>query len=273
MTKYCKKCGEPNENNAEFCNQCGYKFDGVTNNKSNFIEKLPLILAILSILIGFIEGLTAPMLFGIYEIIASILVVVIGGIIGLFLMKKQENFIAGLEFIAIAIVLFTCLSNMALIGTILFIITALVIFYLKGMKYSSKKLFSIPILTIVLVIGILTLGGSISFVNNQNSVEIGNITQNIVKDYDYYSGDVMGDIRVDAPFDYLEVHMDFYDASGKVCYSTIAWNELNIKGGETYHFSGMYFDEIQPTKVKITIVDNSNGENPLYNETIEIATM
>ena len=282
MTKYCESCGEPNDDEAVHCNQCGTKFKGtskeneessniqITNNQANFIEKLPLILAIISILIGIIEGLTAPMLIGAYEIYGSLLIVIIGGIIGLYLMRKKEYFVAGLEFIVIALVLFLCLGRLGLFGTVLFIITGILLFYLKGTKFSSKKLFAIPILTIIVVLIILIVGGGLSFVSSQNAISVSNIAQSSTYSYGFYEVNVDGDIKVDAPFDYLEVHMDFYDGSGNIVYSTIAWNELNVKGGETYHFSGKYFKEIQPTKVKITVIDSAKSTSPLYNQTIDI---
>lgn len=280
MTKYCNQCGKPNDDKAIHCNQCGAKFDDKSHvkeekniskeNKANFIENLPFLLAIISIIIGIVEGLSTPILFGYDNIFGAIIITIIGGLIGIYLMKKQENLIAGIEFIVVALILFSFIGNMAFIGTILFIVTGLITFYLKGTNYSSKKLFAIPIVTIILVLGILVIGGGISTINNQNSIEIGNFTEDLTYSYGYYEGNVEGDIRVDSDFDYLEVNMDFCDENGKVIRSTIAWNKLNVKGGETYHFSGMYFDEIQPTQVKVSVIDSSTASTPLYDKTLNI---
>ncbi len=277
MSKFCKSCGKPNDDDAKHCIYCGEKLDNSKETSvsvkpdKHSLHTLTLILAIISIAVGVIECLSAPMLLGFNEVIISMFVVIIGGILAIYLMKKEEFLISGIEFISIAVVLLLFLGRFALIGTILFIITAILVLYFKGTYCSTKKLLSIPILTIVLTFVILILIGGFSAFNAQNSIEIGNVTDSIVYSYGYYDGNIEGDIKVDTDFDYLKVSIDYYDSQGKIVESGIAWNDLNVKGGNTYHFSHMYIDHVQPTTAKLSVYDNSKGENPLYTENITLS--
>ena len=109
--------------------------------------------------------------------------------------------------------------------------------------------------------------------NAENSIEVGNITQNIKNDgYGYFNGAVSGDIYVGTNFDYLEVTVNFYDSQDKVLYSTIGWNELNPESGKTYTFEGTYFDQKQPVKAEVKVVDSAKSTTPLYTENITLKT-
>lgn len=133
---------------------------------------------------------------------------------------------------------------------------------------------AIPILTVVLIFALLIGGSALYHMNAANSVEVGNITQNIKDDgYGYYNGAVSGDIYVGSNFDYLEVTVNYYDSQDKILYSGIAWNELNPDSGKTYRFEGMYFDQKQPVKAEVKVVDSAKSTTPLYSENITISTV
>ena len=294
MVQYCRKCGKELDDDAEFCEDCGFSLDEnpskekaknkiithkdnkpvETNNKNEFINKLPLILAIISIILAIFEGLGTPMLMGWNYILLAMGVGIVGGLIGIFLMEKlNEPLIAAVEFIVIGAMIFKCIGRFGEISAVLFIITAIVTLYLKGLKTANKKLWAIPIITLIGIFAILILGGAIYQINAENSVTLDNLSQNITNDgYGYYEGYITGDLKVDASFDYLSVDIDFYDADGKIIDSTIGWNELNPESGHTYKISGWYFKQTPPVKAEIKVVDSAKSTNPLYAENITIIT-
>lgn len=293
MVQYCRKCGHELEDDAEFCDSCGFDLNSnptpketkeetssetkpseAKADKSEFKTKLPLILAIISIVAGVGEGLGTPMLMGWDSIILAMVIAIVGGLIGIFLMEKMnEPVIASAEFIVTGILVFMFIGRFGEISAILFIVAAILTLYLKGMHNTNKKLWAIPILTFVLIFVLLIAGGAIYQVNAENSVTVGNITQNITDGgYGYYEGKIEGDIRVDSNFDYLCVNIDYYDSQGKIIQSDIGWNDLNPQSGNTYKFSSWYFKENPPAKAKITVVDSSDDTTPLYTENITILT-
>ena len=112
MVQYCRKCGKELEDDAEFCDSCGFNLnDNPTkeetesqqkpkviktasekNEKNNdFKTKLPLILAIIAIVVGVGEGLGTPMIMGWNDIISSMVIAIVGGLIGIFLLEKMNE--------------------------------------------------------------------------------------------------------------------------------------------------------------------------------------
>lgn len=288
MVQYCRKCGTELDDDDEFCNACGFKLNSDLKNeshknqvvektsesKSEFLTKLPLILAIIGIVASVGEGLGTPMLMGWDNIILAMAIGVVGGLIGIFLMEKMnEPLIGAAELIVTGILVFMFIGRFGEIAAILFIVAAILALYIKGMGNSNKKLWAIPILTFLLIFVVLIAGGALYQFNAANSVAVGNITQNITDDgYGYYSGDIMGDIRVDANFDYLEVTVNYYDDQGKVIDSTIGWNEIHPESHQTYNFKGYYINQKQPAKAEIKVVDSASSTTPLYTENITILT-
>lgn len=285
MVQYCRKCGKELSDDAEFCDGCGFQLDENLNsntqvvkqdseNKNEFVKKLPLILAIIGIIVSIAEGLGTPMIMGWSNILASMGVGIVGGLIGILLMEKlDEPLIAAVEFIATGALIYMFIARFGEISTVIFIITAILALYFKGYYTHKKKLWAIPILTVVLIFGMLIAGGAFYQINAENSIEVSNITQDI-KDggYGYYNGKVYGDIFVGANFDYLEVTVDFYDSDNKILYSTIGWNQLHPASGKTYKFEGMYYKEKQPIKAEIKVSDSANSATPLYSENITLTT-
>ncbi len=295
MVQYCRKCGKELEDDAEFCDSCGFNLnDNPTNekteshtkpkviktaqekneNNNDFKTKLPLILAIIAIVVGIGEGLGTPMLMGGDSIMLSIAIAIVGGLIGIFLLEKMdEPLIAAAEFIVTGVLIYMFIGRFGEISAILFIVSAILALYIKGMHNIEKKLWAIPILTFVLVFVMLIAGGALYQVNAENSIAVGNLTQNITDDgYGYYTGYITGDIRVDSNFDYLCVNVDYYDSEGKIIDSNIGWNDNHPESGNTYKISSWYFKENAPAKAKITVVDSATDNTPLYTENITIAT-
>ena len=295
MVQYCRKCGSELEDDAEFCDSCGFKLNDDPTKKENesqtkpqviktapvknennndFKTKLPLILAIIAIVVGVGEGLGTPMLMGWNSILTAMAIAIIGGLIGIFLMEKMnEPVIAAAEFIVTGILIFMFIGRFGEISAILFIVAAILTLYFKGMHNSNKKLWAIPILTFVLVFIMLIAGGALYQMNAENSIAVGNITQNITDDgYGYYTGYITGDIRVDSNFDYLCVNVDYYDSEGKIIDSNIGWNDNHPESGNTYKISSWYFKQNAPAKAKITVVDSATDNTALYTENITIVT-
>ena len=282
MVQYCRKCGKELDDDAEFCDSCGFNLNGTSQNvkqtnsaKNNeFITRLPLILAIIGIIVSIAEGLGTPMLMGWDNILAAMAIGIVGGLIGIALMEKfDEPLIAAVEFIAAGALIYMFIARFGEISAVLFIIAAILTLYFKGHYTNNKKLWAVPILTVVLVFVFLIAGGALYQINAENSIEVGNMTQNIKNDgYGYFDGAVSGDIFVGSNFDYLEVDIDFYDSQDKIIYSTLAWNEANPENGKTYKFEGSYFDQKAPVKAEIKVIDSFQSEKPLYSENITLST-
>ena len=292
MVQYCRKCGHELDDEAEFCDSCGFNLNDnptdekqnvikvsenkpeVKTDKSEFINKLPLILAIIAIVVGVGEGLGTPMLMGWNSILSAMVIAIVGGLIGIFLMEKMnEPLIAAAEFIVTGALIYMFIGRFGEISAILFIVAAILALYFKGMYNNEKKLWAIPILTFVLIFVMLIAGGAIYQANAENSIAVGNLTQNITDDgYGYYNGYITGDIRVDSKFDYLCVNVDYYDSENKIIDSSIGWNDLNPQSGNTYKISSYYFNQAQPLKAKVSVVDSSDDTTPLYEENITIVT-
>lgn len=292
MVQYCRKCGHELEDDAEFCDSCGFrltndptqktndvessenKSNNVKNDKSEFINKLPLILAAIGIIAAIGEGLGTPMLMGWDNIMLAMAIGIIGGLIGIFLMEKMEEpLIAAAEFIVTGIIVFMFIGRFGEISAALFIIAGILTLYLKGMHNTNKILWAIPILTFVLVFVALIAGGALYQMNAENSVVIGNLSQNITDDgYGYYTGYLTGDIHIDSNFDYLSVKVDYYDSEDKIIDSSIGWYSSNPQSGNTYKISSWYWEKIQPVKATVYVVDSANDDTPLYSENMTIVT-
>ena len=292
MVQYCRKCGAELDDDSKFCAECGFLLDDdptkektennvksitedqsiETDDKNKFLKKLPLIVAAIAVIMAIFEGLGTPMLMGWDSILMAIGVGVAGGLVGIFLMEKlNEPLIAAVEFIGVGAIIFMLIGRFGEISAIFFIIAAIITLYFKGFKAINKKLWIIPVITVIGIFLILILGGALYQINAENSVTVGNLTQNITYDgYGYYTGYITGDIKVDTNFDYLSVNINYYDKDGKIINSGIGWNELNPQSGQTYKISSMYFEKTQPVKAEIKVVDSAKSNNPLYTENITI---
>lgn len=283
MSKFCRSCGKEIDGDSEFCEYCGTKVNKDTNDNddtkvkdnpktnNDFLVKLPLILAIISILLAIAEVLFTPVIMGYDSIMISGLIAVIGGIIGIYLMEKlNEPLVAAIDFIAVAVVIFMFIGRFGEISVILFIITAILSLYVKGTHVNNRKLFAIPILMVVLLLLILIIGGVAYNINAENSVKVGNITQDSKFSYNYWNTHVKGDIHIDTSFDYLCVNVNFYDQQNKIIHHTIGWNDIHPQSGKTYTFDGFYFGQTQPVKAELIVTDKSDSSHILYTQNVTL---
>ena len=144
MVQYCRKCGKELSDDAEFCDGCGFQLDENlknntqvvkqdSENKNEFVKKLPLILAIIGIIVSIAEGLGTPMIMGWSNILAAMGIGIVGGLIGILLMEKlDEPLIAAVEFIATGALIYMFIARFGEISTVLFIIAAILALYFKG---------------------------------------------------------------------------------------------------------------------------------------------
>lgn len=285
---FCPECGHEVDDEDKFCRVCGKTLleeeDEKPKNESNIQPKneiddkliiLPIVLGIIGMLIGIVEGLSCPILFGWDFILIELIVSVIGGCCGVFLYKmKNEYLLAGIEFIITGAIMILCIGNMAFIGSIIFIIAGVSSIFI-GREYNIKNKINItiPVLTVMIpLILILALGAATIIMegNLPNQVSVTNVENSIEESYGYYSGSVQGDILLNTSFDYIEMDIEYYDSENRIIYSGIAWSEVNAKSGATYHFDNPYFDEKQPVRAQITIKNNYDAD-PFYIQNITLA--
>ena len=286
---FCPNCGKEIDEDDQFCKGCGSKIksDGnldlehtkdlktETADADNKLILIPLILGIVGVIVGIVEGLGCPVLFGWINIMTEIAIAVIGGCLGLFLFKfKKEYLIAGIQFIITGILMTFLIGNMALIGCIIFIIAGILsIFLTKKYGVDNKFLLILPAFTVILMILILVLMVGVGEYNQSqlaDQVTISNVENTIVQSYGYYDGSIKGDIYFDTTLDYVSMEVEFYDANGKVLDKTYALMDTSVEAGKTYQFDAMYIKEEKPYKAQISLKNNVDDE-PFYVQEVNLA--
>lgn len=286
---FCPNCGKEIDEDDQFCKGCGSKIksDGnldlehtkdlktETADADNKLILIPLILGIVGVIVGIVEGLGCPVLFGWINIMTEIAIAVIGGCLGLFLFKfKKEYLIAGIQFIITGILMTFLIGNMALIGCIIFIIAGILsIFLTKKYGVDNKVLLILPAFTVILMILILVLMVGVGEYNQSqlaDQVTISNVENTIVQSYGYYDGSVKGDIYFDTTLDYVNMEVEFYDANGKVLDTTYALMDTSVEAGKTYQFDAIYMKEEKPYKAQISLKNNVDDE-PFYVQEVNLA--
>ena len=286
---FCPNCGKEIDEDDQFCKGCGSKIksDGnldlehtkdlktETADADNKLILIPLILGIVGVIVGIVEGLGCPVLFGWINIMTEIAIAVIGGCLGLFLFKfKKEYLIAGIQFIITGILMTFLIGNMALIGCIIFIIAGILsIFLTKKYGVDNKVLLILPAFTVILMILILVLMVGVGEYNQSqlaDQVTISNVENTIVQSYGYYDGSIKGDIYFDTTLDYVSMEVEFYDANGKVLDTTYALMDTGVEAGKTYQFDAIYMKEEKPYKAQISLKNNVDDE-PFYVQEVNLA--
>ena len=286
---FCPNCGKEIDEDDQFCKGCGSKIksDGnldlehtkdlktETADADNKLILIPLILGIVGVIVGIVEGLGCPVLFGWINIMTEIAIAVIGGCLGLFLFKfKKEYLIAGIQFIITGILMTFLIGNMALIGCIIFIIAGILsIFLTKKYGVDNKFLLILPAFTVILMILILVLMVGVGEYNQSqlaDQVTISNVENTIVQSYGYYDGSIKGDIYFDTTLDYVSMEVEFYDANGKVLDTTYALMDTSVEAGKTYQFDAIYMKEEKPYKAQISLKNNVDDE-PFYVQEVNLA--
>lgn len=80
----------------------------------------------------------------------------------------------------------------------------------------DKKLFLIPVLTIVIIVLFLLASAGLGVLDSMaasDSVSFSGLSAAISNDYGVTSGDLTGTLNVDKDFDYLEVKVRFYNSN------------------------------------------------------------
>ena len=281
---FCPNCGKEIEEGDQFCKGCGSKInsDGdldIKNIKENKFESaiennrliiIPLILGIIGVVIGIVEGLSCPVLFGWINIMSEMVIAVVGGCFGLYLYHfKKEYLISGIQFIITGILMTFLIGNMALIGCIIFLVAGILsIFLTKKYNVDNKFLLILPVFTVILMILIAGLFVGIGEYNqNQLSkqVTISNVHNDISESYGYYGGNLKGDIHFDTSLDYVTMEVEFMDENGKILENNYALMDSSVDADKTYQFETYYMKQEKPYTAQIILKNSaSNDENPFY---------
>ena len=124
---FCPECGKENSDEDKFCKSCGKNLEDSENNSKDKKELdknqqtsknnenlnsdnktllLPLLLGVIGVFIGIIEGLNCPAILGWENIVCEMTSAILGGCLGIFLYRfKKEYFIAGIQFILTGILM------------------------------------------------------------------------------------------------------------------------------------------------------------------------
>ena len=269
MADFCPKCGNKLKEDENFCTKCGHKIieDDEKDSKIevNAILKInqrnykiiSLILAIVSLIVSILMALGMPMIVADNAILLCVSGI-IGGIGILICIRKEEYLMASICSFATLIMCFVSAYIMSTIPCIFFLITAIFILVGGNLKINNKKFWIIPV--VIIVIPFLILGLSAAGTGNGDDISISNIQNTIAYSYEYYDGEVYFELTTEKDYDYLQVALTYYDASGKVIHSdSLAWNQLDVKPG-TYKVSANYFEKEMPQKATIDVFDKSSGE-------------
>lgn len=285
---FCPNCGKEIDEDDQFCKGCGSKIKDngdldikvseektESANDDNKLILIPLVLGIIGVIIGLVEGLSCPMLFGWMNIMTEMAIAIIGGCIGLYLYHfEKEYLIAGIQFIVTGILMVFLIGNMAFIGCIIFVIAGILsVILTKKYNVNKKVLFALPVLTVILMIVFLVLMVGVGEYNQSqlaDQVTISNIQNTITYSYGYYDGYLKGDAHFDTSLDYVSMEVEFYDQNGKVLDKTYALMDSSVKADQTYQFEALYMKQEQPYSAQITLKNNVN-EDPFYVQDINLA--
>lgn len=244
--------------------------------EDNKLLLVPLVLGVIGFIVGIAEGLGCPMLFGWDCILTEMVIVVVGGLLGIFLYKFQEEYlIAGIEFIVTGALMVFLIGNMAMIGAIIFIIAGVLAIVLTKKFNANKNIFyCIPVATVLLAFVILLLfaASSVAALNDlSQGVSITNVNNTIAYSYGYYDGSIKGDISLNKSVEDFSMEMEFFDKNGRVLDKTYPLTENSIQAGKTYQFDGMYMKQEQPYTAQITLKQGYDDNNIFYVQNITLA--
>lgn len=137
----------------------------------------------------------------------------------------------------------------------------------------NKKILIIIIAVIIVIIGaIFVLGSSQPNNENNNLIQINNLTENIALDNNYYIGDVKGQLIVNEDIDYLYVIITYYNESNtQLGQGYIMLSEADVKKGQKFNLENQYYDTPKPTLAKIKVYDDM-GNNLISEKEIKIKT-
>ena len=190
------------------------------------LKTVSTIVAIVAVIIGIIEGLNVFSLSGLvpdfvfYGSLAIIIAIL--GLLGVYI-SKMDIRIAAIQYIILG--LFIAIGYYGVIGCVIFIVAGVLAIaeyvQTKEEVTPDKKLFLIPVLTIVIIVLFLLASAGLGVLDSMaasDSVSFSGLSVAISNDYGVTSGDLTGTLNVDKDFDYLEVKVRFYNSNNLTLY-------------------------------------------------------
>jgi len=127
---------------------------------------------------------------------------------------------------------------------------------------------------LLLFVGVVFASGCVSDTAPQEEKTVNVTDLKVVSEgYGFYS--LKGKITALKDYDYLEMHLNWYDSEGNLLYENpLAWNTNNAKKGQAIKFSTIdSIDTGKPAKVEILIYGTPFGGSEsdlVYNSTINV---
>lgn len=242
------------------------------------LKTISTIVAVITVIIGIIEGLNVFSLSGLvsdfvfYGSLAIIIAIL--GLLGVYI-SKMDIRIAAIQYIIIGLGLFITIGYYGVIGCVIFVVAGVlaIVEYMQTKEEvtTDKKLFLIPVLTIIIIVLFLLVSVGLGILDSMaasDSVSFSDLSASISNEYGTTSGDLTGTLNVDKDFDYLEVKVSFYNSNNLTLYESYAYNGNNVHPGK-YSIDAFYFGNEIPTKAVIEVYNEINS-NPIYTQNVNI---
>ena len=131
-----------------------------------------------------------------------------------------------------------------------------------------NNLWFAPIISIILLVLVAVAGQSVynNYISaSSEAINVTNISNNIVVDHGYYTGEITGILTISEDFDYLTAKIDFYDSSGaKMDNTAYVITQNKAKSGETFNIKGFYMSKENPAKAILTVYNELGSADPIY---------
>lgn len=141
--------------------------------------------------------------------------------------------IAAIQYIIIGLGLFITIGYYGVIGCVIFVVAGVlaIVEYMQTKEEvtTDKKLFLIPVLTIIIIVLFLLVSVGLGILDSMaasDSVSFSDLSASISNEYGTTSGDLTGTLNVDKDFDYLEVKVSFYNSNNLTLYESYALMEI-----------------------------------------------
>lgn len=242
------------------------------------LKTISAIVAVIAVIIGIIEGLNVFSLSGLvsdfvfYGSLAIIIAIL--GLLGVYI-SKMDIRIAAIQYIIIGLGLFITIGYYGVIGCVIFVVAGVlaIVEYMQTKEEvtTDKKLFLIPVLTIIIIVLFLLVSVGLGILDSMaasDSVSFSDLSASISNEYGTTSGDLTGTLNVDKDFDYLEVKVSFYNSNNLTLYESYAYNGNNVHPGK-YSIDAFYFGNEIPTKAVIEVYNEINSD-PIYTQNVNI---
>jgi hypothetical protein len=129
------------------------------------------------------------------------------------------------------------------------------------------------LLGVLVIAAVVAISGCTSTTNNSSQLTVGNVSVSGPDDLGDYNLNTT--ITPNQDFDYLEMHLTWYDSSGAIIYTDpLAWNVNDAKSGQVYDVgaSSDLYQKGTPTKVVVEIYNSvgATSDDLIYNSTVNI---